>query len=93
MSNGHSNLKEHWEIEIFSAEYTAAPKKIEILFIWKKGRIDTQKLAIFVSPIYWMPTEVRWKSLSHVQLFDSIDSVAHRAPLSMEFSNQEYWSG
>ena len=34
--------------------------------------------------------------LSHfslVQLFETPWSVAHQAPLSMEFSRQEYWSG
>ena len=33
------------------------------------------------------------KSLSHVQLFVTPWSIAHKAPLSMEFSRQEYWSG
>ena len=31
--------------------------------------------------------------LSHVQLFEAPWTVAHQAPLSMEFSRQEYWSG
>ena len=30
---------------------------------------------------------------SHVQLFTTICTVACQAPLSMEFSSQEYWSG
>ena len=34
-----------------------------------------------------------WKSLSHVQLFAIPWTVACQAPLSMEFSRQEYWSG
>ena len=33
------------------------------------------------------------KSLSHVQLFATPWTVACQAPLSMEFSKQEYWSG
>ena len=34
------------------------------------------------------------KSLSHVQLFATPGrTVAYQAPLSMEFSRQEYWSG
>ena len=33
------------------------------------------------------------KSLSHVQLFVTPQTVAHQAPLSMEFPRQEYWSG
>ena len=33
------------------------------------------------------------KSLSHVRLFATPWTVACQAPLSMEFSRQEYWSG
>ena len=32
------------------------------------------------------------QSLSHVQLSVNPWTVAHQAPLSMEFSKQEYWS-
>ena len=37
----------------------------------------------------------KWKcySLRCVQLFATPRTVAHQAPLSMEFSRQEYWSG
>ena len=31
--------------------------------------------------------------LSHVRLFVTPWTMAHQAPLSMEFSRQEYWSG
>ena len=31
--------------------------------------------------------------LSHVQLFVTPWTAAHKPPLSMEFSRQEYWSG
>ena len=30
-------------------------------------------------------------ALSHVQLFETPQTVAHQAPLSMEFSRQKYW--
>ena len=33
------------------------------------------------------------QSLSCVQLFVTLWTVAHQAPLSMDFSRQEYWSG
>ena len=33
------------------------------------------------------------QSLSDVQLFSTPWTVAHQAPLSMEFSRQGYWSG
>ena len=35
----------------------------------------------------------REKSLSRVQLFESLWTVACQAPPSMGFSKQEYWSG
>ena len=37
-----------------------------------------------------MKVRVKVKSLSHVQLFATPWNVAYRAPLSMEFSRQEY---
>ena len=33
------------------------------------------------------------QSLSHVQLFVMLWTLAHQAPLSMGFSGQDYWSG
>ena len=33
------------------------------------------------------------QALGHVRLFATPGTVAHRAPLSMEFSRQESWSG
>ena len=35
----------------------------------------------------------KWNVISHVWLFATPWTVAHQAPLSMEFSRQEYWSG
>ena len=35
---------------------------------------------------------MKMKSFSCVQLFATPWTVAHQAPLSMEFSRQEYWS-
>ena len=37
--------------------------------------------------------KVKVKSLSHVQLFATPWTISYQAPLSMEFSRQEYWSG
>ena len=31
--------------------------------------------------------------LSHVRLLETARTVAHQAPLFMEFSRQEYWNG
>ena len=33
------------------------------------------------------------KSLSRVQLFVTLWTIAYQAPLSMGFSRQDYWSG
>ena len=33
------------------------------------------------------------RCFSHVQLFATLWTVAHQAPLSMGFSREEYWSG
>ena len=40
-----------------------------------------------------MPLPTKWKSLSHVRLFATPWTVARQAPLSIELSRQEYWSG
>ena len=37
--------------------------------------------------------KVKVKSLSRVQLFATLWTVAHQAPPSMGFSRQEHWSG
>ena len=44
-------------------------------------------------PIYGKCMKVKVKSLSHVLLFVIQWTVAYQAPLSMEFSRQEYCSG
>ena len=36
---------------------------------------------------------MRAKSLSHIQLFETPWTIACQAPLFMEFSRQDYWSG
>ena len=37
--------------------------------------------------------QVKVKSLSRVQVLATSQTAANQAPLSMEFSRQEYWSG
>ena len=55
------------------------------------GRVNrgTSLQKICCSGSRWMCVQ----SLSHVQLFATPCTVALQAPLSMEFSRQEYWSG
>ena len=40
-----------------------------------------------------MKVKIKVLVTSHVQLFVTPWTIAHQAPLSMEFSRQEYWSG
>ena len=40
-----------------------------------------------------MDEKVKVKSVSCVQLFSTLWTVAHQAPPPMGFSRQEYWSG
>ena len=44
-----------------------------------------------LSALCW--PKVKVKSLSRVQLFATLWTVAYQAPLSLGFSRQEYWSG
>ena len=48
------------------------------------------KACLFQKHLY---RHVHAQSLNHVQLFVNPWTVAHQAPLSKEFSRQEYWSG
>ena len=48
----------------------------------------------YVCPSDNITVTIKWvKSLSHVRLFETPWTVAYKAPLSMEFSRQEYWNG
>lgn len=56
MSDGSLPYKEHWEIGIFLTRYPAAPNKIEILPVRRKGGMDIGKLATSATTVYWIPT-------------------------------------
>ena len=48
----------------------------------------------YLSKWVWLPPPIPVvQSLSSLQLFATLWTVDHKAPLSMEFSRQEYWSG
>ena len=77
----------------------AEPQRIDAfeLWCWRRllrvrwtARISNQSI-LKISPVCSLKVEV--KSLSCVQLFATLWSVAHQAPPSMGFSRQEYWSG
>ena len=60
------------------------------------GRTDAEAEApIVLQRANWLEKTLmlgKWKSPSCVKLFVTLWTVAHQAPLSMEFSRQEYWS-
>ena len=41
----------------------------------------------------WIKNACMLSHFSHVQLFATLWTVAHQAPLSMGFSRQDHWSG
>ena len=43
--------------------------------------------------LYLKPARVLSREPSHAQLFGTPWTLARQAPLSMEFSRQEYWGG
>ena len=67
-------------LKTFIFSYKGLPKSINQII---KRRVCSPKQ-------FW---KVKCESLSHVRLFVTPWTVAHQAPLSTEFSRQEYWSG
>ena len=76
-TEGATQLRDRWYY--FSVELYTAWNNIIITGILK------------IKQFHWY--KVKWKSLSRVQLFVIPWTVARQAPLSMEFSRREYWSG
>ena len=58
---------------------------------WSKWQMNQLSAPSKARPTLFYWSEV--KSLSRVQLFLTPWTIAYKAPLSMEFSRQEYWSG
>ena len=60
------------------------------------GEIFRNKISRSQSSGDWFSVGLEWNvralSLGHVQLFAIPWTLAHQAPLSLEFSRQEYWS-
>ena len=54
--------------------------------------LSPRRTLVIVSPLI-QDACVPAQSLSHVQFSDTQWTMARQAPLSMEFSKQEYWSG
>ena len=72
---------------------------IVILFVYNSCQCERLWYTVnakkyYLSKWVWLsPPIIVVQSLSSLQLFATLWTVAHKAPLSMEFSRQEYWSG
>ena len=78
-------LKE-WVLSVLSVPFFTLLKVRFFLFFLSEKFLRA-------SLCHWHSEYSLWKSLSRVQLFVIPRTVAHQAPLFIEFSRQEYWSG
>ena len=97
-------LKSHWRLglqhlnlggtQTFSPWHFTPTPKFMFFSQAKKHSFHPNSLKSLI-PASTLKSKVQseMKSLSRVRLFASPWTVAHQAPLSMEFSRQEYWSG
>ena len=69
-----------------------SPMQCSILSLGVRG-LSSFTISVLLLCTEKVPNEKKVKSLSHVRLFATSWTVAYQAPLSMEFSRQEYWSG
>ena len=68
-------------------------KAIALTKVGKVMSLLFNMLSRFVIAFLRKSRKVKMKSLSRIQLFETLWTVAHQAPQSMGFSRQEYWSG
>ena len=67
-----------------------------IVFKWRVRLLEELNEQTYEKFLEHCPSNIvgmHAQSLSRVPLFATPWTVAHQAPLSMEFSSQEYWSG
>ena len=77
VGSSHENTHTHTQILYFNPSFSI---KLEAMLL-----TDSVTFPLTGKACAW--------SLNHVQLFVTPWAVAHQAPLAMEFSRQEYWSG
>ena len=65
------------------------------IFVLKNEFLEIKKYEwLFLNHSIFLTLHVCVQScFSHVQLFATLCTVAHKVPLNMGFSRQEYWSG
>ena len=73
-------------------EWTAIIEPVSLTSPALAGRFFTTRTT-WEAHLGAMKVKVKVKSLSRVRLLVTPWTVASQAPLSMEFSRQEYWSG
>ena len=84
-----------WLLENFNVTCGSyfGPHDISVVQCWPRaGPTPTSVLCFIVITALYHPC-VCSQSLSHVWLFETPRTIAHQAPLSMEFSRQEHWNG
>ena len=73
-------LVHEWEVSC----YCVKPLRLQSFFVTAASTILTNIYSLYRTCV---------QSLSCVQLFVTLWTIAHKVPLSMGFSQQEYWSG
>ena len=79
-----------------SRPYWSCLLELSLLFAAKHASfLPDFMLTLFKTTLWSVYNECLWNcySLSHVRFFATPWTVARLAPLSIEFSRQEYWSG
>ena len=108
MQHSHTHLPTHhlWLFSHYTLEFNSCDRdhaayradNMYHLTLYKKSLptpglyiLDTSEMGM--DPKIWLKIIRKVKLLSRVWLFGSPWTVAYQAPLSMDFSRQEYWSG